>query len=206
VPKVKVCGITNLEDALLSVKYGADALGFVFAESPRKVSPEVARDIILELPPFVLKVGVFVNSSLDEVREIRSFCGLDLVQLHGDEEPTYCSSLAPGVIKAFRVKDESVLSILPQYRAKAYLLDAYDESRRGGTGKAFNWEIARRAKGLGWIILSGGLTPNNVSEAILRAAPYAVDVSSGVESYPGKKDPLKISLFLHRVKYEASGQ
>lgn len=205
-PKVKVCGITNLEDALLAVEYGADALGFVFAQSPRKVSPEVAKNIILKLPPFIFKVGVFVNSSLDEVREIKSFCGLDLVQLHGDEEPGYCSSLAPGVVKAFRVKDESVLSILPQYRAKAYLLDAYDKSRRGGTGKVFNWDIARRAKDLGWIILSGGLTPDNVSEAILRAAPYAVDVSSGVESYPGKKDPLKLSSFLHRVKYEASRQ
>jgi phosphoribosylanthranilate isomerase len=110
------------------------------------------------------------------------------------------------VIKAFQVKDESILSILPQYRVKAYLLDTYSESRRGGTGKVFNWDIARRAKDLGWIILSGGLTPDNVSEAILKAAPYAVDVSSGVESQPGRKDPLKLSSFLHRVKYEASGQ
>ena len=202
--KVKVCGITNLKDALLSVKYGADALGFVFAQSPRKISPEVARDIILELPPFIFKVGVFVNSPLDEVKEIKSFCGLDLVQLHGDEEPDYCSSLAPWVIKAFQVKDESILSILPQYRVKAYLLDTYSESRRGGTGKVFNWEIAHRAKDLGWVILAGGLTPDNVSEAILKADPYAVDVSSGVESQPGRKDPLKLSSFLHRVKHETS--
>jgi phosphoribosylanthranilate isomerase len=202
--KVKVCGITNPEDALLSVKYGADALGFVFAESPRKVSPEVARNIILNLPPFIFKVGVFVNFPLDEVRKISSLCFLDLIQLHGDEKPDYCSSLAPKVIKAFQVKNESILSILPQYKVAAYLLDAYDESERGGTGKVFNWDIARRAKGRGWIILSGGLTPDNVSEAILKASPYAVDVSSGVESYPGKKDPLKLSLFLHRVKYEAS--
>ena len=202
--KVKVCGITNLEDALLSVKYGADALGFVFTQSPRKISPEVARDIILELPPFIFKVGVFVNSPLDEVKGIKSFCGLDLVQLHGDEEPDYCSSLAPWVIKAFQVKDESILSILPQYRVKAYLLDTYSESRRGGTGKVFNWEIAHRAKGLGWVILAGGLTPDNVSEAILKADPYAVDVSSGVESQPGRKDPLKLSSFLHRVKHETS--
>lgn len=198
--KAKVCGITNLEDALMVVECGADAVGFVFASSPRQVSPETVCRIVGELPPFVCKVGVFVDSTLETVREVMDTCGLDLAQLHGSESPDFCRALFPRVLKAFRVRDESVLSLLPQYQACAYLLDSYDASLKGGTGRSFNWDIGKRAGVYGRIVLSGGLTPENVRQAIEIARPYAVDVSSGVESCPGKKDPGKVKAFLEVVK------
>ena len=198
--KVKICGITNSEDALAAVRWGADALGFVFAPSPRQVTMEQVIHIVAELPPFVCKVGVFVDSGLQRIQEAISACGLDLVQLHGSESPDLCQALFPRVIKSFGVKDESVLALLPQYRVSAYLLDSYDATLKGGTGQSFNWDIAREAARYGSIILSGGLTPENVEQAIALVQPYAVDVSSGVESQPGKKDHHKLRAFIETAK------
>jgi len=198
--RVKVCGITNLEDALAAAELGADALGFVLAASPRQVTPENLRHLVAELPPLVLKVGVFVDSPLEEVRRVMSDCGLNLAQLHGSESPEYCEALFPWAIKAFQVKDATVLKQLPLYRASAYLLDGYHSKLKGGSGQSFDWEIARQAKGLGRIILSGGLIPENVAQAIAIARPYGVDVSSGVEASPGKKDHRKLAAFIQAVK------
>lgn len=198
--KVKICGITNSDDALAAVEWGADALGFVFAPSSRQVTVEQVSKIVAQLPPFVCKVGVFVDSEAEIVREIISSCGLDLAQLHGSESPACCGALFPKVVKAFRVQDESVLTLLPHYKVSAYLLDSYEANRKGGTGRSFNWEIARQATHYGRVILSGGLTPENVRQAILLVQPYAVDVSSGVEISPGKKDWSKLRLFLKAAK------
>ena len=198
--KVKVCGITNAEDALAAVELGADALGFVFAPSPRQVTRQQVADIVAKLPPFVCKVGVFADSSLQEVAETLQFCCLDLAQLHGSESLGFCQALFPRVIKAFRVKDESVLDLLPRYKASAYLLDSYHEALKGGTGQSFNWEIARKARRYGRIVLSGGLTPENVRQAITEVQPFAIDVSSGVESRPGVKDHAKLRAFLEAAK------
>ncbi len=198
--KVKICGITNLEDALAAVRWGADALGFVFAPSPRQVTLQQVEHIVAGLPPFVCEVGVFVDSELQEVKETMRACGLDLAQLHGSESPDYCQELFPRAIKSFRVKDESTLDLLPRYKASAYLLDSYDAALKGGTGQSFDWEIAKKARHYGPIILSGGLTSANIRQAIDRVRPYAVDVSSGVESSPGVKDHAKLRAFLETAK------
>jgi phosphoribosylanthranilate isomerase len=200
--RVKVCGITNLEDALAAVKLGADALGFIFASSPRQVPRQQVTNIVTQLPPFVCKVGVFVDSELEEVRETMRVCDLDLVQLHGSESPDFCQALFPRVVKSFRVKDESVLQLLSGYKVKAFLLDSYDAVLKGGTGRSFDWDIAKKAAGYGPIIVSGGLNPENVRQAIRQVQPYAVDVSSGVESAPGKKDHDKLRAFLEAAKME----
>lgn len=198
--KVKICGITNLEDALAALRWGADTLGFVFAPSPRQVTRQKVIDIVAGLPPFVCKVGVFVDSELEEVKETLRVCSLNLAQLHGSESPDFCQALFPRVIKSFRVKDESILNLIPGYKAGAYLLDSYDATLKGGTGQTFNWEIAERATQYGPVILSGGLTPANVYQAIIKVRPYAVDVSSGIEREPGKKDHDKLRAFLEAAK------
>ena len=190
--KVKICGITSHEDALLAASLGADALGFVFAPSPRQVHPRLAHDIIKGLPPLVKTVGVFVNESLENIREIVQYCGIDLIQLHGDESPDLCESLMPRAIKALRVKDREAINQIPAYcgKVRAILLDAYSAEKRGGTGRTFDWRLALLAieKGI-TVILSGGLNPANIQEAILRVRPYGVDVNSGVETMPGEKNP-----------------
>ncbi|MBW1734010.1 MAG: phosphoribosylanthranilate isomerase [Deltaproteobacteria bacterium] len=191
--RVKVCGITNHDDAALAAGLGAYALGFIFAPSPRRITPEKARKIIEALPPFVKTVGVFVNERPDAVRRIMGFCGLDLVQFHGDEPPGMCEEFMPQVIKTFRVKDDSSLSAIPPYQGKirAVLLDTYVKGQPGGTGKVFDWNIAARARARGIpVILSGGLTPYNIGGAVSRARPCGVDVNSGVEEHPGRKDHL----------------
>ena len=200
--RVKICGITNVEDALLAVEAGADALGFVFASSPRSIEPEAARGLVRALPPFVSKVGVFVNQPLGYVLHVLGYCGLDTVQLHGDEEDEYCQEFREyyKVIKAIRVKDRRDLEGIGNYDVDAYLLDAYTSSARGGTGRTFDWGLAREAKRYGRIVLAGGLTPDNVKEAVELVGPYAVDVSSGVEAYKGKKDPQKLREFIQRAK------
>ena len=198
--KVKVCGITNLKDALAAAEMGADALGFVFAPSPRRVTPPQVAQIVAELPPFICKVGVFVDNTLQEVTETVESCSLDLAQLHGSESPEFCQALFPRVIKSFRVRDESVLAQLAQYEISAYLLDSYHEALSGGTGVSFDWEIARKAGQYGLIILSGGLNPANVRRAITEAQPFAVDVSSGVEASPGMKDHAKLRTFIEEAK------
>ncbi|GFN23456.1 phosphoribosylanthranilate isomerase [Thermanaeromonas sp. C210] len=197
--RVKICGIKTWEDARSALDAGAHVLGFVFAPSPRRIHPERAREIITRLPPFVTTVGVFVNEPRYSLLEIASFCRLDVLQLHGDEPPEYCRGLFHRLIKAIRVKDIGSLDLIPKYRVDAFLLDAFVPGQAGGTGHTFNWEIARRAKELGSpIILAGGLTPENVAEAIRQVRPYAVDVSSGVETN-GQKDPVKIARFMEAV-------
>lgn len=197
--RVKICGITCKEDAEAAVRCGADAIGFVFADSPRKVTPVVVKDIISSLPPFIALVGVFVNEDEKEVRRIAKFCGLSTLQFHGDETPSYCSKF-PKAIKAFRIKDRGDIKKVREYNACAWLLDTYQEGKSGGTGKTFDWSIASELAKEGRVILSGGLTPENVTEAIRVVSPYAVDVSSGVEEYPGKKDHKKIEEFIRNAK------
>jgi phosphoribosylanthranilate isomerase len=198
--KVKICGITNLEDALAAVEYGADALGFVFAPSPRQMTNDAVRKIVNELPPFVFKVGVFVNSDLGVVKETMSLCNLDLAQLHGDESPDYCAAIFPKAIKVFTSNNLPLETELRRYSVAAYMLDI-------NKGAAFNhseqkqlWQLARKLKDSGPVIMAGGLTLENVIEAIETAQPYAVDVSSGVETKPGKKDHDKLRAFLITAK------
>jgi phosphoribosylanthranilate isomerase len=200
--KIKICGITNIEDALAAVEYGADALGFVFySKSPRSVTAATAKKIISSIPPAVKAVGVFVDKEKKELEQIASFAGLDIVQLHGSEPPEYCD-MEREIIKAIRVNDLSDLAPLNHYSSvSTFLLDTYSPAEIGGTGQIFNWEIAVEAKKFGRIILAGGLTPENIEEAIKRVHPYGVDVSSGVEgNEKGKKDHKKLQLFIERSR------
>jgi phosphoribosylanthranilate isomerase len=203
--RVKICGITNLEDARAAVAAGADALGFVFASSPRQVDPARVSEIISGLPPFISKVGVFVDADLEEITRIMTECHLDLAQLHGEESPDLCLKLFPGAIKSFRVKGREVLESLPRYKASAYLLDGFSHRAAGGAGTTFDWDIAREAKRYGNIILSGGLTPQNVHQAVAAVQPFAVDVSSGVEARPGKKDHQRLRDFIRAAESAAEG-
>ena len=189
--RVKICGMTNKEDAYDAASLGVQALGFIFAPSPRQITPETAKAVIETLPPFVTTVGVFVNERLKAITEIKAYCGFDLVQLHGDETPHMCASLMPNVIKAFQLKDASSLSTVKTYvgKARAFLFDTYSKKERGGTGQTFDWNLAVEGKRHGVpVILSGGLSPDNVKDAIKATAPFAVDVGTGVEESPGKKD------------------
>jgi phosphoribosylanthranilate isomerase len=200
--KVKICGITNLDDGIAAAEAGADALGFVFHDpSPRRISVEAAAGLIRELPPFVMKVGVFVNAPEDMVvRAIRE-CGLNLLQFHGDELPDYCLQFGLMSMKAFRIRDAASLQALLGYHTDAWLLDAYAPDKPGGTGETFNWDLALEARNWGRpIFLAGGLTPDNVAEAVQRARPYGVDVSSGVEAAPGRKDHAKVRAFIQAAK------
>lgn len=199
--KVKICGITNEEDALQAVDAGADALGFVFYNlSPRCITFEAAEKIIRKLPPFVAAVGVFVNNPATFVTSAAERSGINIVQLHGDETPGFCAGLRHKVIKAFRVRDITSLDAIRTYPVSGYLLDAYVPGTYGGTGLTFNWETARIAKQYGPIILAGGLNPSNVRKAVETVAPYGIDVSSGVESAPGKKDHAKVAELIRRAK------
>ena len=198
--KVKICGITNVDDALAASDLGVDAVGFVFyRESPRRVSPDQAKEIIRRLPPFVTTVGVFVDMPPGEVEAIMRHASLDVAQLHGHELPEACE-LARRVIKAIRVKELSDLEPLKHYRVSAFLLDTYTQEFFGGTGQIFNWDIALDAKQYGKIIVAGGLNPDNVAKAVQWVRPYGVDVSSGVEERKGKKDHRKMGLFIERAK------
>jgi len=202
--KVKICGITSYDDASAAVEAGADALGFVFYDkSPRFINPVRAAGIISKLPPFIQTVGLFVNEETEQVNWTADYCGLDLVQLHGDETPEDCLEIKRRVIKAFRI--QKIISIDPlekyqDYQVSGYLLDAWSPDAYGGTGRTFNWELAQAAKQYGPVILAGGLTPENVAEAIRVVNPYGVDVSSGVESDLGKKDAEKVREFIRAAK------
>jgi len=180
---------------------GADALGFVFYDlSPRCISYETAERIIRKLPPFVVTVGVFVNNPIRSINLAVERCGIQVVQLHGDETPDFCSGIRHQVIKAFRVRDIASLENIRSYPVSAFLLDAYVPGAYGGTGLTFNWETAKIAKQYGPIILAGGLNSNNVRKAVETVEPYAIDVSSGVEASPGKKDHAKVEEFIKRAK------
>ncbi|MCX8012486.1 MAG: phosphoribosylanthranilate isomerase [Desulfobacterota bacterium] len=200
--KIKICGITNLNDALTAADLAVDALGFVFYHpSPRFIPPDKAKLIRKHIPPFTFTVGVFVNESKEEVLKVAKECGLDILQFHGNESPEYCNFFSDyKIIKSFSLKEPSELEAISRYQVNAILIDAYEPAYYGGTGKKANWELARAAKKFGPLILAGGLNENNVCEAILEVAPYAVDVSSGVELRPGVKDPEKLRRFVRKVK------
>ena len=200
--KVKICGITSLSDGMAAAEDGADALGFMFYDqSPRHISVEAATALIRQLPPFVIKVGVFVNAPEDLVLRASRECGLSLLQFHGDEPPEYCLQFSLMSMKAFRIRDTASLQALQNYPTDAWLLDAYSPGKPGGTGERFNWDLALQARGLGRpIFLAGGLTPENVAAAVQRAQPYGVDVSSGVEAAPGRKDHAKVRAFIQAAK------
>ncbi len=200
--KIKICGITNTEDALSAVRLGADALGFIFVKkSKRYIEPALAAEITRQLPPFVIKVGVFTNEDPAVIRDIAGEVKLDLLQIHGDETPEYCDKLEIPYIKAFRIKDVTSLNEVKEYNTNYILFDTYSKDEYGGTGKAFDWGIIKdKAFENKYVILSGGLNPGNVGEAVTLLNPYAVDVSSGVEENPGKKDIDKINKFVEAVK------
>lgn len=200
--RVKICGITNAPDARAAAEAGADALGFMFYEkSPRHISIRDAAEIIRELPPFIMRVGVFVDASEDLVMRAIGDCGLNMLQFHGRETPEYCSQFGLMSIKAFRIRDAESLKELPLYPTDAWLLDAYAADKLGGTGEKFNWDLAIEAKKLGKpIFLAGGLTAANVAGAVEKVRPFAVDVSSGVEAEPGKKDHQKVRAFIQAAK------
>ncbi len=199
--RVKICGITNIEDAVAAAEYGADAIGFVFQpKSPRAITPETAKNIVSALPPFITTIGVFVNESKREIERIIRYVGLNIVQLHGNEPPDACQ-LNKKVIKAIRVKDLTDLEPLKRYNVSAFLLDTYSPHTMGGTGQIFNWDIAVEAKKFGRIILAGGLNHENIEEAIKWVRPYGIDVATGVESNKkGEKDHKKLRLFIEKAR------
>ena len=201
--KIKICGITNKKDALWAIDLKVDALGFIFAVSSRRVKPEIVQEIIELLPPFISSVGVFVDEDKRKVEEIAESCGLTTLQFHGQESPSYCEGFKQKIVKAFPIKNKSVLKKAVQYKDKvdAYLLDTYSPFAYGGTGKTFDWSIAKEIKEFGLpTILSGGLNSENIKEAISEVEPYAVDVSSGVEERPGKKSLEKLIDFVRIVR------
>jgi phosphoribosylanthranilate isomerase len=202
--RIKICGITRPEDARMAAESGADAIGLVFyVPSPRCISPEQACAIIAAVPPFVTVVGLFVDPAPEEVESVLRLCSLGLLQFHGDEAPDFCRGFGLPYIKAARVRaDADLVQYLSRYRAaQGWLLDAYHEQLYGGTGEAFDWKLIPRdlARPL---ILSGGLTPDNVGSAVRQVRPWAVDVSSGVEAAKGVKDAAKIAAFIAGVKNE----
>jgi phosphoribosylanthranilate isomerase len=193
---IKICGITNTEDAMVAADLGADAIGFVFAPSPRQISPDKAREIIMALPSRVQTVGVFVDEDSEKVTSTASICRLDLLQFHGKESADYCG-------KAVRVESQSDLEGCSEYQGvvDAFLLDTYVPGQQGGTGLTFDWNLAVEAKRFGRIILAGGLNPDNVAAAVTAVRPYAVDASSGLEQKPGVKDHEKMASFIQAVRH-----
>jgi phosphoribosylanthranilate isomerase len=209
--KVKVCGITNADDARHAVRLGAWALGLIFhAGSPRACDPATAEAIGAELKRSAEVTGVFVNAPLDEVAAMADRCSLAMLQLHGDEGPAYCREAARRtgcrVMKAARVKDGASLRALEPYRVDFHLVDAHVPGKPGGTGESFDWELARGRRHPVPLVLSGGLTPDNVAQGIRAVRPYAVDTASGTEAEPGRKDPAKLEAFFAAVRDVPAGQ
>jgi|SRR5579863_4622141 len=202
---VKICGVTSVADGLAAAEAGADAVGLMFYKgSPRHITLETAAEIARALPPFVVKVGVFVNAPEDDVLHAISECGLNIAQFHGNESPEYCRQFPVMSLKAFRIRDRDSLKALPDYTTDAWLLDAFTPDALGGTGEKFNWDLAIEVQKMGRpIFLAGGLTPENVADAVRKVQPYGVDVSSGVESALGKKDHKKIRDFVRAAKAAA---
>lgn len=203
--KVKICGITSLDDAQHAIDCGADALGFVFFhKSPRAIAAKDAAAIIAKLPPFVTAVGLFVNEYPAIVRQIAELCRLDLIQYHGDETPEIVETAPRRAIRALRIKDaEAIAHISEVYRNSSLLLDAWSADAYGGTGQLCNWEVAAEIARIRPVILAGGLNPENVAAAVQTVRPYGVDVSTGVEAAPGKKDPAKVAAFIKNAKLAA---
>ena len=193
--QIKICGITNEEDALYSAECGAAALGFIFyPPSPRYIKPEDARKIVSVLPDELVKVGVFVNEKVAEIKRVMEYCGLDMIQLHGDESPEFCREFpASQIIKAVEFKNDDDLNRTLNYDVAALLVDSRYAGLYGGTGKKANWDLACRIKNKKPLILSGGLNEGNIAEALQTVAPAALDINSGVESEPGKKDHAKLA-------------
>lgn len=200
--RVKICGITSVADGLVAVEAGADMIGLMFYEgSPRHITIAQAAEISRALPPFVMRVGVFVNPEEHLVSRAIAECNLSLLQFHGDEPSDFCTQFSLMSLKAIRVRDAASLEQLADFHTDAFLLDAYSKSGLGGTGEKFNWELAIEARKFNKpIFLAGGLTPENVAAAVAQVRPFAVDVSSGVESAPGKKDAAKVRAFIAAAK------
>jgi len=203
--RVKICGITRPEDALAAVEAGADAIGFVFvAESPRAIDVDRAAAIARALPPFVARVGVFADTPREVMEETARRAGLHCLQLHGDETPEACAAIRLPWYKAHRVGSGFDPALVRRWGGTAFLLDAAAPGIRGGSGRAFDWGVALAAGAFGRVILAGGLTPDNVASAVVRARPWAVDVSSGVEETPGRKRRDLMALFIERARAAAA--
>lgn len=205
--QIKICGITNLEDALCVAACGVDALGFIFhPSSPRYIAPEEALRIVQELPDHVVRVGVFVNLAAVEVVRIAALCRLDFMQLHGDESVKYCRNFAPErIIKAVELREEADLSNAARYNVAAILTDSRAPGLYGGTGKKANWDLALKIKDKKPLILSGGLNESNVASALETVAPQALDINSGVEMVPGKKDHKKMAAIVDLIRRADTG-
>lgn len=201
--RIKICGLTTVEDALMAAELGADSIGLHLADTPRKITPEQAAEIVAALPPFVAVVGIFTTEDPDILDRLRR-CGLAAVQLHGDQSEDYARAVShyTRVIRVARIKDQESLDALRRCIAgSAFLVDTYAPGSLGGTGKTFDWSIAVKAKDLGKpLILAGGLGPDNVAEAVRTVRPYAVDASSRLESKPGRKDYNKVKEFIRNVR------
>lgn len=200
--QIKICGITNPEDALCAAALGVNALGFIFhAASPRYVSPRKAKEIIGLLPSGVVRVGVFVNGDADEVMRTTDGCGLDMIQLHGDESPEYCRRFPPGsIVKAVFLNTENDIAHLDNYHVRAFLADSRHDGRYGGTGRKADWALAARAAARYPLILAGGLSEENIAAALATAAPGAVDINSGIEIAPGSKDHERMKRIIAMVR------
>lgn len=200
--RIKICGITRLEDARVATNLGVDALGFIFhPKSPRFISPEQARNIIMQLPPMINRVGVFVNETKETIMQIAAQCGIDTVQLHGNESPEFCVAIPLPVIKSFSIRPDFDISKLNDYKTQGILLDTWSPEVQGGSGITFDWSIARKASAMfNNIVLAGGLGPTNLEDALRMVDPFAVDINSGVEIRPGVKNPHKIRAVVKIVK------
>jgi len=201
--RIKICGITNKQDAIEASGLGADMLGFIlYRDSKRYIEPKKIRDVLNEVPDTIAKVGVFVDENAKKVIEIAQDCSLDMLQFHGKESPEYCAQFKDSykIIKAFRIQDKKSLESINGYDVDYYLLDTHIDGLKGGTGKTFDWKLIEGYELLKPVILSGGLTPENVGSAIQNVAPYGVDVSSGVEASPGKKDLKLMKEFVDNVR------
>lgn len=203
--KIKICGLTNLEDALAAIEFGADAIGFVFAESPRRISPQAAAEIAAQLPPDIARVGVFVGGTKSHIEGIFRLASLTEAQVYfGDKDGVESpASLSIPYLRSLRVKDDNGMNALEQIRnlgLSQFHLDSFDPAKAGGTGKRFDWDIAAQATKLGRLTLAGGLTPENIAAALDQVRPYAVDLSSGIEASPGKKNHNKMKSFISEVR------
>lgn len=200
--EIKICGLTNLDDAVHAAEYGADAVGFIFHRySPRYIPPDSAKEIIRMLPDHIVKIGVFVNQTEREVKRTVNLCALDLIQLHGDESPQYCSRFPSEILlKAVSAGKIQGTSGLELYPVKAFVMDAHDPIRYGGTGKTADWKLAAGIRDLYPLILAGGLDENNIMEAVRCVRPHAVDINSGIEIKPGKKDHDRMRKIIEMAK------